>query len=100
MRVSRAEVDKWRSDPDVSLALDLAEAEGNAKLYMKAMEVVGANLELNDLNAAQMVLKAVEPEKWNPAHKIQVEAEVRHRFIDFTGREIHAEQIESNSDNG
>ena len=46
--------------------------------------------------AAQMVLKAVAPEKWNPAQKLQVEA-VTHRFIDFNGQAIH-EAIESDGD--
>lgn len=96
LRVSKLTLQEWRKDPDVALALDLAEQQGDADLYMKAIDAVDKNLIAGDLMAAQMVLKAVAPEKWNPAQKLQVEA-VAHRFIDFNGQAIH-EPLENNSD--
>ena len=103
LKIPPKEVEGWRSDPDVALALDLAEGQGNATLYQKAIQVVHANLEKENMYAAEMVLKATDPEKWNPAHRVQVEA-VHHRFIDFNGQEIHGNVIDgevqdSNADN-
>lgn len=87
LRVPSLEIQEWRKDPDVALALDLAAGQGTADLYTAAIDTVKFNLKLNDLQAAAMVLKAVDPLVWNPAQRVQVE-EVRHRFIDFNGQEL------------
>lgn len=92
-KIPKAELEEWRKDPDVALSLDIAAAEGDGKLYEKALGVVEHNLGLNDMFAAKVVLQAVHPEKWNPAQRISVEA-VIHRFIDFDGREIHGNLLE------
>jgi hypothetical protein len=93
VKVGKEELEAWRQDPDFALALDISEGTGNADLYKKAMDALHANLDSNKLQAAEMVLQAVEPEKWSPTYKMEVKM-VTHRFIDFNGKDLFENVIE------
>ena len=78
---------QWmKTDEDFNLAV--------TECMESALDHIEANLmqfARSDGTLALNVLKARRPEKWNPAHRIEVET-VDHRYIDFTGEEPHAEE--------
>ena len=98
-KVSMAEVREWLKDPDFAVSVTgakeyaLESEESNLdtienKIYEVAME--------SDVRLGMEVLRARRPNRWNPAIKIEV-GEIKHRFLDFTGKPLHQEREISGS---
>lgn len=71
------------NDADFNLAI--TEAKESVLDGLETSVLRGA---MDDPNIGLQVLKARRPEKWNPAHRIEVEVN-GHRYIDFAGEMPH-----------
>jgi len=89
-----ARVKQWyEDDPDFNLACqnckELLLDELERKAVERALEGSEAML--------KFILIAQRPDKFNPAIKLELDGELVHRFVDFTGAEMHGETYDGSA---
>ncbi len=93
-RVPISMVRRWfEDDPDFNLVCTEIKELVVDEIEARALELAKDGSE----NMIKFVLPALRPDVWNPAQKVEVET-VGHRFIDFTGNDIHGEATNGDSE--